>query len=248
MPKQNIYDNDTFFTDFKKIRRNRVNFNDLLETPVLMKMLPDLKGRSVLDIGCGMGQHAMQYATLGAERVLGIDISTKMLAYARENNSAECITYRNMAMEDLDQIEDRFDVVTSSLVFDYIEDFEDLMKKIHRLMNDDAVLVFSTSHPMATAYNGKYPRFTRNKSGERLYANICDYADEGRREIYWMVNGYELYHRTLSSMINGMISAGFRIEECHESAASPELLKEEPAMFGGTRHRPDFIFFRCSRA
>ena len=51
MSKQNIYDNDTFFTDFKKIRRNRVNFNDLLETPVLMKMLPDLKGRSVLDIG-----------------------------------------------------------------------------------------------------------------------------------------------------------------------------------------------------
>ena len=95
MSKQNIYDNDTFFTDFKKIRRNRVNFNDLLETPVLMKMLPDLKGRSVLDIGCGMGQHAMQYATLGAERVLGIDISAKMLAYARENNSAECITYRN---------------------------------------------------------------------------------------------------------------------------------------------------------
>lgn len=129
MSKQNIYDNDTFFTDFKKIRRNRVNFNDLLETPVLMKMLPDLKGRSVLDIGCGMGQHAMQYATLGAERVLGIDISAKMLAYARENNSAECITYRNMAMEDLDQIEDRFDVVTSSLVFDYIEDFEGLMKK-----------------------------------------------------------------------------------------------------------------------
>ncbi len=248
MSKQNIYDNDTFFTDFKKIRRNRVNFNDLLETPVLMKMLPDLKGRSVLDIGCGMGQHAMQYATLGAERVLGIDISAKMLAYARENNSAECITYRNMAMEDLDQIEDRFDVVTSSLVFDYIEDFEGLMKKIYRLMNDDAVLVFSTSHPMATAYNGKYPRFTRNKSGERLYANICDYADEGRREIYWVVNGYELYHRTLSSMLNGMISAGFRIEECHESAASPELLKEEPSMFGGTRHRPDFIFFRCSRA
>ena len=153
-----------------------------------------------------------------------------------------------MAMEDLDQIEDRFDVVTSSLVFDYIEDFEGLMKKIYRLMNDDAVLVFSTSHPMATAYNGKYPRFTRNKSGERLYANICDYADEGRREIYWVVNGYELYHRTLSSMLNGMISAGFRIEECHESAASPELLKEEPSMFGGTRHRPDFIFFRCSRA
>ncbi len=62
MAKQNIYDNDTFFEGFKDIRSDEINFNDLIETPIITAMLPDLRGKKVLDIGCGMGQHAMQYS------------------------------------------------------------------------------------------------------------------------------------------------------------------------------------------
>lgn len=34
MSKQNIYDNDSFFENFKNIRENEINFNDLIETPI----------------------------------------------------------------------------------------------------------------------------------------------------------------------------------------------------------------------
>lgn len=47
-------------------------------------MIPELYKKKVLDIGCGMGQHALQYSKKGALSVLGIDISEKMLAYARK--------------------------------------------------------------------------------------------------------------------------------------------------------------------
>ena len=90
MAQQNIYDNDTFYESFKGLRSDEINFNDVIETPIITKMLPDLKGKKLLDIGCGMGQHAMQYSKAGAESVLGTDISEKMLAFAVENNSAEC--------------------------------------------------------------------------------------------------------------------------------------------------------------
>ena len=79
MSKQNIYDNDTFFEHFRSSRENEVNFNDCIETPILFAMLPDLHGKTILDIGCGMGQHAKQYSEMGAESVLGIDISGNML-------------------------------------------------------------------------------------------------------------------------------------------------------------------------
>ena len=49
-------------------------------------MLPDVRGKKVLDIGCGMGQHAKQYHDMGAESVLGIDISEKMLEFAKERH------------------------------------------------------------------------------------------------------------------------------------------------------------------
>ncbi len=247
MSKQNIYDNEVFFEDFRKIRENPVNFNDLLETPVLLAMLPNVKGKRVLDIDCGMGQHAKQYSELGAASVLGIDISEKMLHYAREHNGVDNIIYQHLAMEDIDQLHGEFDLVTSSLVFDYIEDFDSLLRKIYTLMKPGAKFVFSTSHPMATAYDGTYSRFTRTEDGKRLYANMNNYFVEGKRKIKWVVDGYELYHRTVSSMINSLIRAGFQIEECRESLASKELREAEPAHFDGSIHRPDFIFFCCNR-
>ena len=245
MSKQNIYDDDAFFENFQKNRKNDVNFNDCIETPILFGMLPELSGRRILDIGCGMGQHAKRYAEMGAESVLGIDISEKMLKYAEEHNSAKGVIYRRMAMEDIDRIGETFDIVTSSLVFDYAEDFEGLMKKIHQLLRKDGRFVFSMSHPIVTAWDGAYDRYTRTEQGERLYANLRNYCREGLRRVDWVVNGYECYHRTVSSLINGLIGAGFVIEECQEAHLSDEMRAQYPALFGGTIHRPEFIFFRC---
>lgn len=247
MAKQNIYDNETFFEGFKNIRSSEVNFNDLIETPILLAMLPDLRGKTVLDIGCGMGQHAKQYSDMGAASVLGIDISEKMLEYANLHFHAGNITYRQMAMEDIRGFDQKFDLVTSSLVFDYVKDFDELMKDVYRIMKDGAEFVFSMSHPMATAYDGQYPRYTRSESGERLYANINNYFIEGRRNIAWIVDNYELYHRTFSSIVNSIIKAGLAIKECRESQISDELREQYPDMFGGTIHRPDFVFFKCGK-
>ena len=184
---------------------------------------------------------------MGAEHILGIDISEKMLGYAEEHNKAENITYQRMAMEDIEEINRQFDLITSSLVFDYTEDFSGLMVKIRNLMKQDAELVFSMSHPIATAWDGAYDRYTRTETGERLYTNLSNYCVEGLRKVDWVVNGYERYHRTVSSLINALIGAGFIIEECQEAHISDEMRKQYPALFGGTIHRPEFIFFRCRK-
>ena len=247
MSKQNVYDNDAFFESFRSSRSGNVNFNDCIETPILSAMLPDLRGKEILDIGCGMGQHAKQYSEMGAKSVLGIDISEKMLAYAQAHCGAENIVYQRMAMEDIGAIGRRFDLVTSSLAFDYVEDFGGMMRKIHMLMKEDASLVFSMSHPIVTAWDGVYDRYTRTETGERLYANLRNYCKEGLRKVDWVVNGYECYHRTVSTLINAMIGAGFVIEECREASLPDEMRERYPALFGGTIHRPEFIFFRCRK-
>ncbi len=128
MSKQNIYDNDLFYENFEKIRSKEINFNDIIETPIILGMIPELYKKKVLDIGCGMGQHALQYSKKGALSVLGIDISEKMLAYARKNNAASNIEYRRLAFEELDDLEEKFDVITSSLAFDYVENFATVYK------------------------------------------------------------------------------------------------------------------------
>ena len=247
MSQQNVYDNEIFYENFKNLRSDEINFNDIIETPILTAMLPDLKGRKILDIGCGMGQHAMQYVKAGAASVLGIDISENMLSYARENNSADNIEYRKLPIEDLDQIEERFDVITSSLAFDYIEDLGATFATVYSLLEDDGRFVFSMSHPISTAYDGVYDRYTRTDKGERLYANLHNYGIEGVRKIHWVVDDYELYHRTVATLINTMTGAGFIIEECQETHLPEEIRLKYPDKFGGIIHHPDFIFFRCRK-
>lgn len=46
MAKQNVYDNDIFYENFINIRSNEVNFNNCIETPILLAMLPDLHGKT----------------------------------------------------------------------------------------------------------------------------------------------------------------------------------------------------------
>ena len=247
MARQNIFDNDIFFDGYSKIRERKNNANELFEKPALFSLLPPLEGKTVIDLGCGYGEHCMEYVRRGAAKVVGIDISEKMLGYARENNSAPNITYRQMAFEDLDRLNERFDVITSSLAFDYVEDFSKLMKVIYGLLDKNGVCVFSMSHPIATAYDGVYDRYTRTAEGERLYANLHNYGIEGVRHIHWIVDDYEVYHRKLSTLINDIAGAGFTIEECQESKLADKMIKEHPDVFGGVIHQPDFIFFRCRK-
>jgi len=130
---------------------------------------------------------------------------------------------------------------------DYVENFERLMKQIYSHLNENGKCVFSMSHPISTAYDGTFDRYTRTETGERLYANLRNYGIEGKRVIHWVVDEYELYHRTISTLINDIVSAGFIIEECQESKV-PESIREKRAdMFGGVIHQPDFIFFRCGK-
>lgn len=125
MAQQNIYDNEKFFSGYKKIRDNKVNANNLFEIPALFSMMPELKGKSVLDLGCGFGEHCKQFVNFGAENVVGIDISEKMLEVARAENSDAKIRYINMPMEDIAQLQEQFDVVISSWHFIMLRIFKE---------------------------------------------------------------------------------------------------------------------------
>ena len=104
MAQQNIYDNQTFFEGYKKLRENEVNANNLFEIPALFSMMPDLKDKTILDLGCGFGEHCKRFVENGAKKVVGIDISVKMLEIAKQENADSKITYINMPMENISQL------------------------------------------------------------------------------------------------------------------------------------------------
>ena len=80
---QNVYDDPDFFERYSQFRRSREGLAGAPEWPALKGMLPPLAGLRVLDLGCGFGAFARWAREMGAESVLGVDLSEKMLARAR---------------------------------------------------------------------------------------------------------------------------------------------------------------------
>lgn len=246
MAKQNIYDNETFFGEYRKLREREVNANNLFELPTLFSLLPDLEGKKVLDLGCGSGERCIDYLKKGAASVTGVDISEKMLAIAEAENNDPRITYLKMPMEEIGAIDDEFDVVISSLAFHYVEDFGGVVANVYRLLRDGGIFLFSQEHPLATCYSGKGDRWTRDENGKKLYANIAEYCVERRNDSTWFVEGVQRYHRMFSTIVNTLCDAGFRILKMAEPYPTEELVKKYPEYYD-LYHKPDFLFVKAAK-
>lgn len=245
MAKQNIFDNEIFFDGYKKIRDNEINANNLFEIPALLSMMPPLTGKRVLDLGCGFGEHCKLFVENGAQKVVGIDISSKMLEIAKAENSDPKIVYRNMAIEDISRLNESFDVVVSSLAFHYIEDFEDVVKNIYALLDTSGVFLFSQEHPLVTSHSGGN-RWTRDENGNKIHMNLANYGIEGERSSTWFVDNVKIYHRTFSRIINTLIKTGFSIEQIIEPLPTDELLAEYPD-YKDLLHKPDFLLVKVRK-
>lgn len=246
MAEQNIYDNEIFFEGYKKIRDNGNNANNLFEIPALFSLLPPLDGKTVLDMGCGYGGHCKKFIGAGAEKVVGIDISEKMLEVARKENSDPRISYIRMAMENIERLNEKFDVVVSSLSLHYVEDFSGVIAKVYELLSDRGIFVFSQENPLCTSYSGG-DRWTKDGSGKKLYLNLSNYGVEGERKTRWFVDDVVKYHRTFSTIVNTLTDAGFSIEKMLEPLPSEKLLAEYPE-YADLFHKPDFLLIKAKKA
>jgi len=144
---QNIYDNETFFEGYARLPRSVAGLDGAPEWPALRALLPELKGRRVLDLGCGFGWFCRWARQAGASLVQGIDVSEKMLARARAETPDAAVAYTRADLEQLELPPESFDLVYSSLAFHYIENLDGLLSQVHRALVPGGSLVFSVEPP-----------------------------------------------------------------------------------------------------
>ena len=231
MSKENeqiIFDDETFFKSYMELRERDDNHNELLEQPAMKKLLPDMSGKAVLDLGCGCGHNCMDFVNSGAASVVGVDISEKMLERAREESNCEKIEYINMSMTNIKKLGRKFDVIYSSLAFHYIEDFAAFAEDMYSVLNSGGYLLFSQEHPLNTATDGGNGHYNRDEDGNRISYTFSNYNQPGKRVIKWVVDGVIKYHRTFSNIINAIVSAGFIIETVEEPVPEQWAIEKRP--------------------
>ena len=240
---QNIYDDPTFFSGYSRLRRSTAGLAGAAEWPALRALLPQLRDRCVLDLGCGFGWFCRWARGEGAREVLGIDVSENMLMRAGADTDDPAISYCRADLETVDLAAAAFDLVFSSLAFHYLENLEALLAQVHRALVPGGHLVFSAEHPIYTA--PRQPGWSSDASGRKVWP-VESYLEEGSRTTDWLAKGVIKRHRTLGTYVNLLLRLGFSIRHLEEwsptdaqIAAHPELAEE--------RHRPMFFLLAAQR-
>jgi SAM-dependent methyltransferase len=240
--KQNKYDDLEFFQKYSQMARSIGGLKAAGEWPALRALLPDLRDKNVLDLGCGYGWHCLYAREMHARSVLGIDLSEKMLERAREMAHDPAIEYRRLAIEDIDFNAGQFDVVISSLALHYVERFDLVCQKIQHCLVPGGTFVLSVEHPMFTARAEQDWHY--GPQGERLHWPVDNYQDEGMRQARFLDDDVVKYHRTAATYLNTLIASGFSINQISEPQPTREMLASSPEMRDETR-RPIFLLIKA---
>ncbi len=239
----NIYDNDTFFQAYASMPRSIDGLRSAAEWSILNPLFPDLKDKTMLDLGCGYGWHCAYAAACGAKKIVGIDASEKMLQEAYKRNAHPNITYHHQSITDYDYPEDTYDFVLSNLVLHYIEHLDDIFHKVHRTLKKDGTFLFNIEHPVFTS--GINQQWITDSSNQPLYWPVDNYYYPGKRITNFLNQPVVKYHHTMTQILQGLLNAGFEITAFHE-VEPPEFLLKDPDMHNEMR-RPMMLIIKVRK-
>ena len=218
----NIYDDEQFFDQYAKMQRSQQGLSSAGEWHQFKALFPDLRGKSVLDLGCGYGWHCKYAVECGAKQVLGIDLSEKMIREATIKNADPRISYQVCGLDDYGYPADSHDCVISNLVLHYIENIDAVFRKVFLTLKSDGVFLLNMEHPVFTS--GVNQDWIYDSDGKPQHWPVDDYFCPGERETHFLGRDVRKQHHTLTQILMGLIHAGLRLEVVEEAIPSVDMM------------------------
>jgi SAM-dependent methyltransferase len=240
--------------------RNRWDiFREHYNNPAFLEFAGELSGKTVLDAGCGEGHNTRMFARRGA-RVTGVDLSPKMIEFARAEELREPlgIRYERASFTSMTTFKDKsFDAVISTMALMDGPDFPGAMREIVRVLRPGGTLAYSILHP---CFSTRGFGWITDASGRAIKFTVADYFNDEAWIDRWkfghapnagQVEKFAVprFDRTLSDYINGVIAAGLLLEEIREPRAPESACELHPEAFRKFRdHIPLFLYVRASKS
>jgi len=110
------------------------------------------KGKSVLDIACGVGYAGPMFIQSGAVSYYGADINDKLVEYAKDNFASELIGY---SVSDICtfKIDKKFDLISCFETIEHIRDYKTAIKNLYDMLNPGGTLLDSSPNRPVTSPN-----------------------------------------------------------------------------------------------
>jgi len=241
-------------TDPKLLKQNRPHY--FIEKPAMFSELPEsLEGFSILCLGCGSGEECNEILKRGADKVVGVDLSDKLIEKAKEKYPQ--IEFREMDAEDLKFGDSRFDLVYSSLVLNYLKNWDKVLSEVYRVLKPNGVFIFSDVHPVKWASEKVNDADGKSKSALMGFDRdqetgktkiLGDYLNVRSHSEIWM-NKIEVTHytRPLYLMFRAIVNAGFVVQDMYEPKATEEAKKYDLEYWKVNQKIPNFIIWKCTK-
>ena len=212
---------------YDELTRTTALYRELI-LPAMIELAGDIANLSVLDLACGSGLVTRELARRGV-RVVGVDISAKMLDIARwrEREEPLGVRYSEDDAQDLQtQPDNAFDGVTCGMALMNIDDLDACAREVKRVLKPGGWFVASITHPCFQTPNADWVETPDGPARQ-----VRGYFDEG----YWESDNPDgvrskvgEHHRTLSTYINTFAASGLYCQHILEPVATGQRAEDVP--------------------
>ena len=233
-------------------------YRDWVNTPEFFRLLPNIQGLRVIDIGCGEGYNTRLLADRGAH-VTGIDISARFIEHAadHERKQPRGVHYEVASAVELPFADESFDAATAFMSLMDIPENDRALAEAFRVIVPGGFLQFSLTHP---CFNTPRSRAVYDENRVKVAVEVGDYfANDVGTIDEWVFSAAppELRHnvkpfrvprftRTLSQWFNLLLDLGFVIERVGEPYPSDEAIRARPKL-ARARVVSDFLHLRVRK-
>ncbi len=210
-------------------------FNAYYRRPATTSLIPDVKGKTVLDAGCAAGWYTQWLLDRGAN-VIAVDFSSNMIEMTKRRVGNKAKIIKADLNKPLDFISNEtVDIIVSSLVLHYIKDWSPVMSEFYRILKPCGTLVFSVHHPFMdfTVFN-RENYFTTELLDDDWNTNT------GKVKV-------QFYRRPLSEILNPVINTGFVIDKILEPMPTEEFKIKNLKSYERLTKKPQFLFIRAKK-
>jgi ubiquinone/menaquinone biosynthesis C-methylase UbiE len=204
-----------YYQEDNKIHTKSAHYGPYSPDEDQLRLLGNVNGKNILELGCGGGQCSIAFAKQGA-KCTGIDISKKQLEYAEKlaKRNKVKINFIHGSFQDLRKIKSKsYDIVFSAFAFQYSPNIKKLFKEVYRILKKKGLFVFSLDHPFSFV----------------IYRNESYYHTGKIEEVETWPDGskhkFVGYKRKLSDIFNALVESNFIVERIIEPF---QLKKNDP--------------------
>lgn len=208
----------------------------LIINPIVQELLGDLKGKCVLDAGCGNGYWTRRMAQT-AQRVVGVDFTEKLIESAKSRGVQSNTEFIIGNLERLLLADATFDVVLMNMVLLDIEELSSVVHEIARVIKLGGKVVASTTHPCFENPPNTYS--LKDDDGNKIGRAVSNYFTTGL--IKDDLNQYQHWHYKVSDLINCFAINHLFVEKMVEPNGARTLKNN------ATDHFPYFLIMKFKK-